>query len=98
MKKVVEMLLEMEQVTEDVKIAVEVLLNSTDEDIVTGLVVELSKKLNNVSIANSVSALSFILGMVLSNDNVLTQHEKLITLSAFCASTKAAIEALEDDD
>lgn len=98
MKDVDKMLQEMEQVKEEVSVALLALSDATDDKTVTGLIVELNETLNNVSIANAVSALSFLLGMVLSHDKVLTNHDKIVTLGAFCVSTKAAIQTIEDDD
>lgn len=98
MKDVDKTLQEMEQVTEEVQIALKALLDGTDAETVTNLIVGINDVLNNASISNAVSALSFILGMVLSNNEVLTEHERNITLYAFYMSTKAAIRTIEEDD
>lgn len=98
MKDVDKMLREMEQVTEEVNVALQTLCDATDEQTVTNLIVDVNESLNHASIANAISALSFVLGMVLTNDKVLTEHERKITLYAFLLSTKAAIRTIEEDE
>lgn len=98
MKDVEKMLQEMEQVSEELYIALKALSEGTDEQTVTNLIVDVNEVVQHASIANIVSALSFVLGMVLTNDNVLTEHERKITLYAFLLSTKSAIRTIEEDD